>query len=166
VTSLGTPFGELVSIDLDNPQAKYCNGGAFSVTLRLSAVDAAPLIECIDARMDSIFSITKNLRMSCPYDPQDDGTYLFHFRKPARTIDSAGLIQRHMPRVWDAKSRAWPKSHVVDLGSRVRVTSGFSHDYKGDAGVTLELIAVQTAEISSLPEPRRQRRAQRVHRKS
>jgi hypothetical protein len=156
--NLSTPLGELVAADLGSSLAKFRRAGVFSITVKFNARIAAPMIERIDERMNLIFDATHNLRMGCPYEPQDDGSYLFHFSCAARTTDGKGKVTQHHPRMWDAKGNQWPTAHVIPIGSLVSVRAGFAHDYKGDAGVTLELIAVQTIERCASPVKKRRRR--------
>ncbi len=126
---------------------KFRNGGVFTVTLRLTAVDAVPLVQRIDARLDQIYDATRSLNMSCPYDPENGDTpYLFTFSSQARTTDILGRATKHAPGIWDSKGRKWPKFHKIELGSAVRVSYGFNHDYRADSpGVSPELLSVQTA---------------------
>jgi hypothetical protein len=143
-----SPLGELISGDLNGPLLKFRASGTFTATIRLTALDAAPLIAEIERMMETVADVTGSLDISCPFDPQDDSSYYFTFSKPARTISSAGRVLRRAPGLWDAKSRKLAKHHKIPLGSSVRVSYGFNHSYRADSpGVSLEMLGVQTATI-------------------
>jgi hypothetical protein len=117
-----TPWGTLVAADVNGSLLKFRTGGVFSLTLRLAPLDAEAML-------------------SCPYELEDSGSYLFRFSRAARGPDATGRISRRSPRLDDAKGRRLAKSHRIELGSVVRVSFGFSSDA---AATSLEYYGLQT----------------------
>jgi hypothetical protein len=140
-----TPWGTLVSADLNSSLVKFRTNGRFTLTLRINSLEAAPLIQAIDLRMDAIYRVSKCLTLGCPYDPEDGDTYLFSFSKPARTIGKDGKVQRRKPGLWDSKSNRLHMAYQIPLGSVVSVSFGFIRQYNParGAGLSLELHGVQ-----------------------
>lgn len=156
-----TPLGMLVAADLNSPLLKFRTSGAFSVTVRLSAEDAAPLIQAIDARLENIYEVSRCLDVGCPYEPHEDGTYLFKFTRQARSTSIDGRTLKHAPGLWDAKGRKLPKFYRIPMNSTVRISFGYSHEYRTGVGfapaVILELHGVQTTTILPPARARRKR---------
>lgn len=112
------------------------------------------MIEEIEARMANIFSVTHRLDVACPFDPQDDGSYLFAFSRQARSTSHDGRTIKQYPKLYDAKGSRLAKCYRISLNSPVRVTCGFNHEYRtGEGftpGVSLELLSVQIARVKSV----------------
>ena len=154
-----TPRGTAVWPKLNEPDKTFEPKGVFSIEVRLSAEDSAPMIEELTKILDDYYAEAvkkeknKLKRSDLPWKAvvndagTETGEFSFRFKMTARIDTEDGKTIEQRPVLFDAKMR--PMTDRVGGGSIVRV--GFEpHAWFVPAlgvGMSLRLKAVQVIEL-------------------
>lgn len=145
---------------LTKPDTKFDKDGHFKVNLVVSAEEAQPLIQQIDAEMKKSAEIAKEKNKKAvkmanpPYETETDdtgaetGNIEFKFKRKAQIIASDGKVIPFKVAIFDSSGTPMTDTNVWS-GSKMKVSAELVHWYTAmaGAGVSLRLRAVQITEL-------------------
>jgi hypothetical protein len=145
---------------LTKPDTKFDKDGHFKVNLVVSAEEAQPLIQQIDAEMKKSAEIAKDKNKKAvkmanpPYETETDdtgaetGNIEFKFKRKAQIIASDGKVIPFKVAIFDSSGTPMTDTNVWS-GSKMKVSAELVHWYTAmaGAGVSLRLRAVQITEL-------------------
>jgi hypothetical protein len=145
---------------LTKPDTKFDKDGHFKVNLIVSAEEAQPLIQQIDAEMKKSAEIAKEKNKKAvkmanpPYETETDdtgaetGNIEFKFKRKAQIIASDGIVITFKVAIFDSSGTPMTDTNVWS-GSKMKVSAELVHWYTAmaGAGVSLRLRAVQITEL-------------------
>jgi hypothetical protein len=145
---------------LTKPDTKFDKDGHFKVNLIVSAEEAQPLIQQIDAEMKKSAEIAKEKNKKAvkmanpPYETETDdtgaetGNIEFKFKRKAQIIASDGKVIPFKVAIFDSSGTPMTDTNVWS-GSKMKVSAELVHWYTAmaGAGVSLRLRAVQITEL-------------------
>lgn len=168
-----TPKGVAVYPRLTEPDTKFNAAGVFSVKLRLSAEDAQPLIDKIDALIQEKYAAdqaelmkgdgkakakAKSMKYADkPYKAAVDdngdetGEYEFNFKMNHQVTDKkTGKVSLLYPKIFDAAGKELKPAPAIWGGSIIKVAGQFNpFNTTVGVGVSMRLGAVQVIELVS-----------------
>lgn len=162
-----TPAGIAVYPKLNEPDTKFDPNGTYSVRLKLTDEEAAPLIETIDELIDEAFDAAvaeaktpaakkKIKRADVPYRAEENdqgeptGYTLFNFKRKASGVTKEGRVWAYACPVFDAKLKPVDLTKVKIGGGSTLVVSYSAAPYNVPAigvGASLRLEAVQLLDL-------------------
>lgn len=160
-----SPTGVAVWPKLGQPDTKFNpDGGDFTISVQLSAEEAAPLIEqfekyreaaVADYRKDGKIKQKARVKAgSLPIKPETDkegaetGNFLFSAKMKHIVRPRNGEPFKQRPKVFDSQGKLMPPD--IGGGSRVKVAADiFPYLLSGAVGVTARLKAVQVLEFKA-----------------
>ena len=145
---------------LTKPDTKFDKDGHFKVNLVVSAEEAQPLIQQIDAEMKKSAEIAKEKNKKAvkmanpPYETETDdtgaetGNIEFKFKRKAQIIASDGKVIPFKVAIFDSSGTPMTDTNVWS-GSKMKVSAELVHWYTAmaGAGVSLRLRAVQITQL-------------------
>jgi len=145
---------------LTKPDTKFDKDGHFKVNLVVSAEQAQPLIQQIDAEMKKSAEIAKEKNKKAvklsnpPYELETDdtgaetGNVEFKFKRKAQIISADGKVIPFKVAIFDSSGTPMTDTNVWS-GSKMKVSAELVHWYTAmaGAGVSLRLRAVQITEL-------------------
>lgn len=143
-----------------NPQ------GVYRVKLRISAEEAASIIETIDQAAEENYkkvksetetaSKRKKLKQADPsYEELDDGSYEIQFKNNASGVRDDKTTWTWHPQFFDVKGKPIPFDEVPQIGggSIIKVSYFLKpYDMKNDVGVAIKLKAIQLIKLVAFGE--------------
>ena len=165
-----TPAGIAVYPKLNEPDTKFDPDGTYSVRLKLTDEEAAPLIETIDKLIDEAFDAAveeaktpaakkKIKRADVPYKAEEDdqgeptGYTIFNFKRKASGTTKEGKSWAFTCPVFDAKLKPVDLTKVKIGGGSTIVVSYSAAPFNVPAlgvGASLRLEAVQLLGLKEL----------------
>lgn len=165
-----TPAGIAVYPNLNEPNTKFDPNGTYSVRLKLTDEEAAPLIETIDKLIDEAFDAAveeaktpaakkKIKRADVPYKAEEDdqgeptGYTIFNFKRKASGTTKEGKSWAFTCPVFDAKLKPVDLTKVKIGGGSTIVVSYSAAPFNVPAlgvGASLRLEAVQLLGLKEL----------------
>lgn len=162
-----TPAGIAVYPRLNEPDTKFDPNGTYSVRLKLTDEEAAPLIDIIDKLIDEAFEEAveeaktpaakkKIKRADVPYKAEEDdqgeptGYTLFNFKRKASGVTKEGKAWAYTCPVFDAKLKPVDLTKVQIGGGSTIVVSYSAVPFNVPAlgvGASLRLEAVQLLDL-------------------
>ena len=145
---------------ITQPDTKFDKDGHYKVNLVVSAEQAQPLMQQIDAEIKKSAEIAKEKTKKAvkmanpPYEPETDdtgaetGNIEFKFKRKAQIISADGKVIPFKVAVFDSEGKPMTDVNVWS-GSKMKVSAELVHwnTAMAGAGVSLRLRAVQITEL-------------------